>query len=339
MEISSQLFKIMIPVMIVVKVLKEMGAIDLMGRILSPVMELVGLPGGTGLVWATTMITNIYGGMIVFVSLFQDSSLTVAQTTTMTSMMLIAHSLPIELGIAQKAGVRLASMAVIRIGGALVYGWCLHFIYSQGGWLQAPNIISWVPAAQDPSFLAWGISQLKSLAMIFFAVFGLLCLMRALDALKITNFMNRCLHPVLNLLGIGKSASTITIIGMTLGLAYGGGLIIDEARSGRIRRRDVLFSLSLMGLCHSLIEDTLLMSLLGGRASGILWGRALFAIVGVLLLVQVVSRMSEPMFMRLFFWDDSVPSEVPAAGSGAVEVRDSAVRPKEDKGEENEEKR
>lgn len=304
-QTSLQLYKIMIPVIIVVKIVKELGLIEFLGRLLAPAMHITGLPGSAGLVWATTMITNIYGGMIVFASLYGIHPLTVAQTTVLTSMMLLAHSLPIELRIAQKAGVRLYVMAVLRIGGAFIFGWCLKEAYLLGPWLQAPNLVSWIPKAEDPSLLSWLIAQLKSLALIYLAIFALLCLMKLLDRLGISRIMTRCLDPVLKLLGIGKEASTITIIGMTLGLAYGGGLIIEEAKSGRIERKDILFSLTLMGLCHSIIEDTLATLVLGGHISGILFGRMTFAILCTYWLVKWISRLSESTFEKYFSWNNA----------------------------------
>lgn len=302
-HISLILFRIMIPVILIVKILKELGLVEVLGNVLAPAMELAGLPGSAGLVWASTMVTNIYGGMVVFVSLYGDHPLTVAQATVLTSMMLIAHSLPIELRIVQKAGVRLYVMALLRIGGAFLYGFCLNEGYRLGGWLQTPNNIRWIPSAHDPSLLAWGIAQVKSLAMVYLAILTLLGFMRFLDRIGVTDIMTRALHPVLHFLGIGKAASTITIVGIVLGLAYGGGLIIEEARSGRIDRRDILFSLCLMGLCHSLFEDSLLMVALGGHLSGILWGRALFAMVCIFFMVKWISRISETAFRKYLVWD------------------------------------
>jgi hypothetical protein len=58
-----------------------------------------------------------------------------------------------------------------------------------------------------------------------------------------------------------------------------------------VSRFDVLYAMSLLGLCHSLIEDTLLMLLLGGHLSGILWARLAFALVAVFLLVRLVGRL------------------------------------------------
>ena len=300
-DISIRLFKIMIPVLVVVKILQELGAVVLLGRMLSPVMQLVGLPGSMGLLWATTMLTCLYGGLLVFASLSADYPLTVAQATVLTSMMLVAHGLPVELRIAQVAGVRLYVMGTLRVAGAFFFGAILNQIYSRGNWLQEVNTITCIPPAADPSLTAWLLGQLKGLATIYVVILGLLVLMRLLKRLKVTDFLTKALNPVLRLLGIGKDASTVTIIGMTLGLAYGGGLIIREATSGRLKNRDILFSLALMGLSHSLIEDTLLAAFLGGHFSGIFWGRILFSLVCIFLLVRSVSRISQETFDRYLF--------------------------------------
>ena len=58
----------MVPIILLVKVLEEIGAITLLGQWLGPLMALVGLPEEMGLVWAATIATNIYGGMIVLYS-------------------------------------------------------------------------------------------------------------------------------------------------------------------------------------------------------------------------------------------------------------------------------
>tara|TARA_B100000780_G_C20737736_1_gene293057 strand:+ start:110 stop:373 length:264 start_codon:yes stop_codon:yes gene_type:complete len=80
-------------------------------------------------------------------------------------------------------------------------------------------------------------------------------------------------------MGIGKEASTITLVGITLGLSFGGGLLIKEAHAGHVSKKDVFTSLVFLGFCHSLIENTLLVILLGAHVSGILWFRLVFAFV------------------------------------------------------------
>ena len=94
------LFIIMIPISIIVKILGELGAIEIIGNNLAPVMNLIGLPGEFGLIWATAMLTNIYGGLVVFFNLSLQNTYSVAQVTIIGVMILLAHNLPVEVRIA-----------------------------------------------------------------------------------------------------------------------------------------------------------------------------------------------------------------------------------------------
>lgn len=298
---SSDLFKITIPISIATRLLNEFGATEYLGEFLSPVMELVGLPGSMGLVWAAAILTNLYAGLIVFASLAPDVHLTVAQFTVLTTIMLVAHALPVEVRIAQKAGPRFRIMFLLRISCALLIGFILNTVYSYGNFLQTEYIPVWNQTLQNPDWAQWTIRELKNLFYIFLIILTLLSLMKVLNYLKITDLLATILKPVLSIMGMSKDAAPITIIGMTMGLGYGGGLIIQEAQSGRMRKRDIFFSLSFMGLFHSIFEDTLLMIVMGGHASGVLWGRFLFALVVIFLMVRLFKNMSEKTFDRFFF--------------------------------------
>jgi hypothetical protein len=97
------------------------------------------------------------------------------------------------------------------------------------------------------------------------------------------------------------TVAQVTIIGMTMGIGYGGGLIIREAQPGSLSRRDIFFSLAFMGLMHSMIEDTLLMILLGGHVSGVLIFRFIFAMAVIFIMVRLMNRVSDSAFNRYFF--------------------------------------
>ena len=103
------------------------------------------------------------------------------------------------------------------------------------------------------------------------------------------------------MMGLSKDAAPITVIGMTMGIGYGGGLIIREVQSGTLSRKDIFFSLSFMGLMHSMIEDTSLMLLLGGHISGVLVFRFLFAMLVIFVMVRLMRRVSDRTFNRYFF--------------------------------------
>ncbi len=61
----------------------------------------------------------------------------------------------------------------------------------------------------------------------------------------------------------------------------------------------MFFSLTLMGLCHSLIEDTMLMVMIGAHLSGILWARLVFAILAVALVVKSHPKTSRRVLRPL----------------------------------------
>lgn len=294
-RVCAALFKIMIPIMIVMKILQEAGLVDLLGRVMGPVMHLFGLPGSMSLAWVTAMLTNLYAGALVFITLLPETPLTAAQVTVLATMMLIAHGLPVELTIARRSGARLRAQLIIRVGAAIICGWLLSHGY---GWLNLGTALvqpSWIPETLLPGWLPWMLNEARNLAGIAVIVLVLLILLDILKRMGITDLMIRLLTPLLRSMGVGREAGTITIIGVTLGLAYGGGLIIHEARSGRIPARDIFFALTFMGLSHSLIEDTLLMLLLGADLLGILWFRLVFTMLALWLLTRVVAAMPERM--------------------------------------------
>lgn len=306
-EVSFTLFKIMIPTLIVIKLLEEVGGITLLGQLLEPVMGWVGLPESMGIVWATTLLTNIYTGMLIFFTQSIDEGLTVAQITVLSGMMLMAHGLPVEARIAQKAGIRLSFTLILRIGGALLYGFLLNIVYSAGDWLQQPNQLLWQPdnieatTHESTSLSMWAIEQVQGL----FAVFVIICLLlTALKLLRIIGFerlIGWLLSPLLKLLNIGREATTITMVGITLGLSFGGGLLIKEVNAGHIAKQDVFSSMGLLALCHSIIEDTLLVMLLGAHISGALWLRILFAVTVIALLSRWLLKRSSAFKERYLY--------------------------------------
>ncbi len=294
------LFKILIPVSIIIKILAELGAIEVIGEMLTPAMGVVRLPGEFGLVWATAMLTNIYGSFVVLFTLSTQNTYTVAQVTILGVMILLAHALPIEARIAQKAGVRLWFTLSLRILGAITLGFILSVIFTTFNLFQTESTMIWRPGVVNPTIAQWIIDQLKYYIIIFLIILGLVALMRALKKSGLINKLNDLQGPTLRILGINKNAAPILVIGLTLGLAYGGGLIIKEAKSKLLDKKDAFLSISLMGLSHSLIEDTLLVLSIGAALSGIMLGRLVFTFIVIFVLVRIIKRIPKKKFEKYF---------------------------------------
>ncbi len=281
------LVKIMVPVLIIVKLLDAFGASHYLSLVLSPLMEFVGLPAEMGIVWAAAILVNIYTSMAVFFSIALLEPLTVAQMTVLATMILIAHGLPMESAISKAAGLGWLYTISLRIGGALVLGVILHWGFDAFSLLQQPNQVLWRPEVLDDSLLSWLIVQLQTLLFAFVMISSLVVIMRLLDYFGIEKLLHWLLTPFLKLLGIGKEAANITIIGMILGLSFGGALLIEQAKSGQVSKRNIFLAMSLLCLCHSIIEDTLLVMLLGADLLGVLWARLIFSFIFVMVLARV----------------------------------------------------
>ncbi len=276
-NITFTLFKVMIPAIIIVKILVELGIVPYIAWALEPLMSIVGLPKEASIIWAATMLTSNYTGMVLFFQFFENDPMTIAQTTVLASMMLMAHNMPTECAITRKAGVKVLYVVILRIGSGLLMGWILHLLYSTTGILQESNQLIWTPSEVDDSFSGWVLQQLESLFYIFIMIAGLVIGLKVLKVIGVEKLLSIILSPFLKITGIHKDATSFTLIGMTLGLAFGGGLLINEAKKGVITKKDIFLSVSLLCLCHSLIEDTILMFLLGADLISILLFRIVFS--------------------------------------------------------------
>lgn len=297
------LVKVMVPVLIAVRIIDLMGWIEVLAQFIEPLMQWLGLPGEMGLVWMSAMLSNIYTGMAVFYQLEAAESLTIADVSVLASLMLLAHSLPIEVAVAKASGVGVMFTLVLRIGSALILGVILNQVYSYWALLQTPLPTVWQPEAMNSDWMHWLIAQGQIILAAFFIIAALTLLIRLLRVLGIEKLIHFLLAPVLRALGIGAKATNILVVGLSLGLTFGGGLLIHEARSGKIDARDIFMTMAFLGLCHSLIEDTLLTLLLGADLSAILWARIVFSVVVIALLSRLLKSL--PQGQRRWFYRDS----------------------------------
>ncbi len=297
------LVKVMVPVIIGVKILKEAGLIVYLAWPLEPIMGLVGLPAEMGLVWATGIINGFYPAVALYASLTAGSTVTVEQVTVLSLLLLFAHGLPVELKVARMCGPTILGQAFFRLGGAFLCGWIFHIICTTFGLFQQAGVSVWQQGEEALTLWGWAVGEVRNFASLFVVVFFVFLAVRILDWLKVTHAMRFVLRPVLTCVGISPSAATVTVVGLTLGISFGSGVIVKEARSGSLKEKDIFYSLTLMGQSHSLIEDTLITVFLGATLWGALGLRVVFSLVALFLLVQVVNRLPASFFHRWLMHD------------------------------------
>ena len=278
-KVALKIFRFLVPILIAVKILEESGLIPYLAMPMRPIMDLLGLPAELSLAWLPCVFVSIYSGLAVLITLApQLPDLTIAQMTIFGLMVLIAHGLIIEVRIAGQCGVAMPFQFALRLLSAIVAGAILHALLDGFGLLQGKAAIL-LAAEPTTSWSGWFLEFLESLAEIYVIVCAVMLLHKGLTYFRISEWIGRALGPVLRLLGISPKAVNIVIIGFTLGILYGSGLLIKETQEGSLSKRDALCSISLLGLSHSLIEDTLLLMLVGGSLWGLLAFRVVFTVI------------------------------------------------------------
>ncbi|MBL41643.1 MAG: nucleoside recognition domain-containing protein [Rhodospirillaceae bacterium] len=296
-SVTITLFKIMIPTIIVVKLFEELGLIIICTEIMKPLTGFIGLPSELAIVLTTTMLINLYAGLIVISAITFTQDLTLAQSTILAMFMLFTHGLPVEVLISSKSGVRAWVTIFIRVGSGIIFCFLLNHIMNSFSYFSKKISINLPKTLPNDDITYWIIGQFKSLFFILIIIILLIIFLEILKSLGIEKLIRLIFKPFLKFLGIGEKASTIAVVGVTLGVSFGGGLLIKEVSSGKIPRNDVFGVVCLINLFHSAFEDTSLMMLLNPSLIIILFGRAFFSILVVFFLMIIVKKLPD------IFWE------------------------------------
>ena len=278
-DICIPLYKILIPFVLIVKLLEISGVIEFLAELIQPLMSLVGLTPELGLVLVTAILVNMYAAIVLFINLIPILDVNVAQVTILTTMILVCHNIPIESAVCKAAGISFTYTAVLRFFSAFLLGFILKLIYFNFELLMEPfdTLVKLDPLPTE--FWPWLYYQFVNLVYVFFIVCIMVIILEILKKIGIERLFEIIFVPPLKLFGIQKEAMNIIIVGMTIGIQYGGGILIKDVKSGKIDKQSVFLAVSLLNLLHAIIEDTILMALIGGHISGILFARIIFSLV------------------------------------------------------------
>ena len=278
------LFKVILPVVIVIRILELLGAIPLLATLLEPLTNFIGIDSSLGLVWMAAILVNIYAGLAAFASLQAIFDYSVAETTILGLLILIAHSLPIEVAIAKKSRISWVFNLSFRFINAVIAGKILSLIFNKYELFDEPNKSILQVPNDVVSNIEWCILQIQNFFLIFLIIFLIISSINILKAVGVWNFIINILKIPLSYLGMSEKVANIILIGLTLGISFGGGFLIEESKKNNISKKDILLSLSFLSLCHSIIEDTILILLIGSHISGILFFRFIYTVIIILLM-------------------------------------------------------
>jgi spore maturation protein SpmB len=119
---SLSLLKVIIPVFAVIKVLEHTAVIGWISQACDPLMDVLGLPGGSALALVTGMLFNFYAAIGILLAL----DLSAWQITIMAVMLSCCHELVLESAIIRKSGMAAWPILTIRLVTALTAGTAMN---------------------------------------------------------------------------------------------------------------------------------------------------------------------------------------------------------------------
>ena len=126
---------------------------------------------------------------------------------------------------------------------------------------------------------AYGLFEL--LLKVFLIVVPLMVILEVVREFKVLDRLTAAVYPFARRLGYEPDSIYPLLAGIIFGISYGGGVLIGESNSGRIRADQMFLIVLFLGMCHAVFEDTLLFVSQGANGFVILISRFFLAVVVV----------------------------------------------------------
>ena len=254
------LLKIILPISLLVRFLDYYGVLAFMADFLDPVFVYMGLPGSTAIVFITSIFLPLYAPLAIITSM----SITLRELTILALMCQISHNLPVESAIQAKTGTSFRAMTVLRIVTSIFTGIVLNLILPKemGMPIFAQTEMVVMTSVADVLIL-WLKSSLNIALLIVVIVFTLNVLYNLLETYRLIPKLSKAVEPLLRFFGLPTSTAFLWLIGYIVGLAYGGALMMDQMKEGKVTRTEASLLNYHLAVSHSVLEDNLLFVALG----------------------------------------------------------------------------
>ncbi|TRM13122.1 hypothetical protein FH966_16170 [Lentibacillus cibarius] len=263
MHVTWTLGKVIFPITLIVTILQHTPILPWVVDKISPLMGLIGLSGEAAVPLVLGNALNLYAGIAAIVSF----DFTVKEVLIMAVMLSFSHNLFIESTVASKVGVNWWIISGIRLSLALVSATVINLIWRGGAEQAQYGLLSSEDTAsfggpveivfQGLQTALFAVVQLAAIVMV------LMVIMQFLREKGWLQLFSDKLAPFTKLLGMEKNTTMTLVAGLTIGLAYGAGLMIQAVEEDGVSKRDMYLALVFLVSCHAVVEDTVIFIPLG----------------------------------------------------------------------------
>lgn len=269
---SLGIFKIMLPVSLLMAILNYFGIVDWLSVLFQPITNLLGLSGKAILPLLSGYLINTYSAIALMISL----ELPMKEIAILSSMVLLSHTLPVELSIQKKAGGNMGLLFLIRVGSSIITGIVLNIVLPNESVIMSSETQA-IAAVATTSLLvvlkSWVQDNVTTIIKIFVINIVISVVFKCLIKFHVVDKLSSLLKPIMFIFGLGKECAPYWLIANVIGLIYGAGILITANENKDLGKEEIRrLNVSICSM-HSIIQET-----------------ANFLVLGVSILVLIVPR-------------------------------------------------
>ena len=271
------LTKIMALLSFAIMLLQYIGVIEWISYWLTPIFSHFGLPGEAALAYVSGYFVNCYSAIAVMTTL----DLSTRAATILSVMVLCSHNMILETTVQHKTGSPIIKIIIIRTLSAFILGWVLNKIMP--GSFESSSLTNSIQEELTFAIMLkdWALRTAKNIVLMAVIVYFLTVLQKILTEYGIIEYISRFLKPVMIFFGLSPRCAFLWLVSNTLGLAYGAGIMIEEAEKGETTKEENDLLNMHIGISHSNLEDLLLFTAAGGAYLWMLLSRWCMSLIWV----------------------------------------------------------
>ncbi len=281
-----ELGKVIFPVTLIVTVLQYTAVYDVLLSAIEPAMSWFGLPSGAAVPLLLGSLLNVYAAIGAIVAI----ELTVKQVFILAVMLSFSHMLPVEGAVCRRIGVSVTLVTFVRVSMALLAGMALNLVWAGGG-ATANYGMAASPGAEPSGWAETVAGALQSAGASVFQlaliVFPVMVFIQAMKDLNVLDWFAAKTRPLMRPLGLPARGAVTMASGLLFGLAFGAGVILEQARQERFTRRELTLMVLFLSACHAIVEDTLIFVPLGINVFYLLLARLALAVALTVLIATL----------------------------------------------------
>lgn len=279
LKVSYSIAKIMLIASFIITMLKYSGFIEIFSNTIAPFCRFLGLQGDAVLALMSGYLINCYSAIAIITTL----ALTIKEVTIISIMLLLCHTLPIELAVQKRAGGPLFLIFLVRLSSSILVGALLNIIIPNNANFMGIRI-DMETAAKFASFsemmIAWLWGNVVILKIIIINIV-IIIFYKLLNRIGILEKISNLFKGFMFIFGLPKETAVLWVVANVIGLIYGSSMLIEAKNNKRLNDHDLKKLNLSVSTCHSLIQETANFWAIGASVSYLIIPRVIISIITV----------------------------------------------------------